>query len=371
MAPFPLPRRTRRAFTLIELLVVIAIIAVLIGLLLPAVQKVREASAKTKCGNNMHQIAIGLHSYHDANGSFPEAVLIAGLPPSNTVPGTNITSTYRTPQFGPNWVVILLPHMEQAGLYDQAKLSVESYRTIVKQNDLGNPSTAGLDTSWLNVRGTKLPVMLCPSEPDQDTPCRLNGGGWARGSYAANAGPGWFHGTSKGRSMDGTSGGATYTNHDGGCLGLNWGARIEQIRDGSANTIMLNHIRIGLTSGDRRGVWAMGTSGASITAAHAIGDCTVPNDQNEYSDDTEDCNAVRTDLGVGNTGLGRLKMGCSNDNLPNNWPNFQAQARSIHIQGVLVAMADGSVRFFKDSTDQNTWRWANSRDDGNIYTTNW
>lgn len=346
----------RLAFTLIELLVVIAIIGVLIGLLLPAIQKVREAANRMACSNSVKQLCTAAFQYMDAHQRMPAAVLVANA----TVAEQAMVSFYRNPAPGPNWAVLLLPYIEQDNLYKTGNVS--NYM-----------ASNGTDQSWRNMRSTPIAMMICKSDKGQ-VPFTLNGGNWARGNYGANAGSGWLHFSLNGGSWTGGAqdSAATYNGNPakrngGGYMGVNWGATAGDLagdsNDGSSTTILFNELRQGVVPSDRRGVWAMGGAGSSITAAHAIGDSFYPNDNSLKSDDIEDCSSFSSTMD-----LVTITMGCSFDNGTRNWPNWQGEARSIHPQGgVNSGFGDGSVRFITNKISTAVWFSMNSRNDGTPY----
>lgn len=340
--------RQREAFTLIELLVVIAIIAVLIGLLLPAVQKVREAAARTQCTNNIKQISLALHNYHDVYHNFPPAVLIPYAQAGNDP----LTGGSANP-FGPNWAIFILPFIEQQNLYAQA--NPLSYPGT---NDLSN--LASYNLSWRNVRGFTIKTYLCPSDTGQDVPFTDPGGappepGWARGNYACNGGT---------ADIDHQIGGDSGVPNPpfpgiskGPVMSIDFGATLTTIPDGTSTTFLVHEVRIGLNAMDRRGVWAMGMPGSSMVCAGRDYNPT-PNNRLDESDEIEGCWRFWY-AGIGtNNG-----MGCRSQ--PEKY-SMGGQARSRHTGGVNAAFCDGHVQFINNSISQLTWVLLQSTNDGQV-----
>jgi prepilin-type N-terminal cleavage/methylation domain-containing protein len=396
--------RKRQAFTLVELLVVMAIIAILIGLLLPAVQKARESAARTQCTNNLKQIGLAATQYHDAYGKLPAAVLMAyGVhdDPTTGLSGCETQLDIAEP-FGPNWAVLILPFIEQSGIYAQA--NVQSYPG---PNWPGpwvagvgpDPATLGINTSWRSIRGAVIKTYLCPSDGNNVTPYDDDGAndttpgadrpperGWARGNYAANCGFTDFDHTVGGfnaiqnepfggpgdPTSDGLPAHMTVAYSKGPPMAINFGSRIVDFTDGTSNTSLFNEVRAGVNQYDPRGTWAIGLPGCSITNAGRNYNPTPNNLLGEGNPSTL-ANATGGDEIAGvykywypgmatRDGMGAYEQGCTAAGC-DAWNS--AMARSKHTGGVMSCFADCSVHFISNNITQWAWCLLQSKNDGN------
>ncbi len=321
---------SRRGFTLIELLVVIAIIAVLIALLLPAVQAAREAARRSQCVNNLKQMGLALHNYHQAIGSLP---LGASLQYFDINSGHETWSSWSAH-------ALMLPYMEQGAIYNAINFNYGPGR----EDGYGYYCNT---TSYL----AKIASFMCPSDG--------NAGKVGLNNYNGSMGTSMY---------------STATSDTTGLFGYQQSYTLADIRDGTSNTIAFAEAVVG-----ERNTSILGKGNSTGAIANGNGLQTiydVSGRLNELKTDMQLCDTAflserNNDRGrywgegsMGNTMFntvvapngakwGACRYGCC----PQAGHAELQVANSYHSGGVNVTMADGSVRFIKDSISYPTW-WA-------------
>ncbi|MDB5386479.1 MAG: putative major pilin subunit [Planctomycetaceae bacterium] len=321
--------RRRLGFTLIELLVVIAIIAVLIALLLPAVQQAREAARRSQCKNNLKQLGLAMHNYHDTYRLFPTGAGGNGFSPHARV----------------------LPYIDQAPLYGTLNFLTT---TAISQGSV--PVDANNAVAWR----LTLPVFRCPSDPDSLPDPNTVGG---RNNYWTNTGTGVLNGAPGATAADVNYG----MPENNGMIIQNRYVGMAEVTDGLSNTALMSEKRLG-----------DGSNGISTPQTDTYAPGTYP----ANADDALNmCMATDvTNLGMqGKSNIGVSWLAGSNDSTfyfhaqpPNGrscrFPpsRMSSTANSMHVGGVHTMLGDGGVRFVSSNISLVIWRAIGTRNGGEV-----
>ncbi|WP_417375113.1 DUF1559 domain-containing protein [Gimesia maris] len=354
---FPPSRISRPGFTLIELLVVIAIIATLIALLLPAVQQAREAARRSQCKNNLKQLGIALHNYHDTHSCFPAGYYSYGTSNGSGPAWAAIDPDTWDAAPGWTWGTMILPFMDQAVLYNALDLNRPCW-------DLANASAAQ----------TKLSVFLCPTSSGGDEPFLIqdaSGSPLVKGGSQLRFGRSHYVASHGQESCWGECGSSTtgivftniYTkttktvtiNGDAskvadGPFFRNSRTRMRDVTDGTSNTIFLGEHSSKLSDKTWVGV---------VPGAYTHPRFTSP-------ENGPDAAATLALIHAGPSG-GELDITGFPIVHPVNFPTYHVgQMYSEHTGGGHVCMGDGSVRFVSENIDLLLWAELSSINEGEV-----
>ena len=311
-------RKNPHGFTLVELLVVIAIIGTLVGLLLPAVQSAREAARRSTCGNNLKQLGLALHNYHDAQKRFPLSSWSSFVSGAYSYDGHTINT----------W---LLPYVEEADVYSKLNLDV--------------PASFAPNAALL--QGRTWSFQACPSNPNATTRGGYDGAGGHGASYMPCAGPRSYLNWStndcgaagspsyciEGSMVDKQSGMFGYGNNVPGWNTTNpWYVRMKDVTDGTSKTIAFGEV--------------------------------LPQNSMYLGMFAIQAHAFATSYRINST----LRQITVNGNIPTDgWPNgltYNSGMASAHPQGAHVGLADGAVAYLSDNIDFRTFNYLGNRRDG-------